>query len=1016
MGRSKEMKTIYKLSFLISFFIITGLVKAQNYDYLIITPDVFINQYATWDDDLLDLQTSRGFNPVIEAVTVQTTAQQIKNLIQTYYNNNPLQYVLLMGNAKNLIPVEDEPDTTIPYQYREHGIINEEVDYVNGTYIPFFSVWSVNPWNPNGGLNVATDDPYVSDLTSHGPVYIGRVPVTSVMEANNYVSKLITYYQSLDTYSEANNREILLNLDVTWENGGCTGELVQYISNNLVNNHIPSSTTVVELNVSENDPPGCTGLGYCSAREQDFEEELNQGAAVMTILGTIGGPRNFGGWYWDISSFNLSNKTTGMPFVFAANCHQGEVNNPDYESTMRKLMVHNNGGIIGAIAPTEGTEQHANGHLLSIFNDLLFQDNTPSYGEIFKILKEELFANFSWLEFYNNGLTYFGDPSMTPSIYKHRSGYVASSATWSGNFVIDESIIIPPGGNLTILPGSNLFFRNNSFLEAFNPLYAVGTHINKIKFDKDDISETWGPLLFMSSYASSSVLDNVIVKNCSGIQCSSGADVTIKNSLIDYGYHGIYIYNSAPHIIDNTIIEPYGNGIYGEANGKSPLIKGNTIKKITRNPNNFQGIYLLNFTNPFITNNDIQGFAYGIYYGGGGSGIFTDGSYSTPIRNNRLTNNNSGLAVAWGSYLIAGSNNRAPAYFAHNNSIYDNNNADALVYQSGTVIGKQNWWGSNPIFVVTSNGYLDASNPLLSDPWEGIQRQQRDDEQMPMIFRGGDSTGIDDIIAGLDLEYNNNISEAVKHYKKMIRDISHPKFALGRLAGINNRFSINNILNYLEILLNTNISFKPAVLNIIAGMYLDANRYEDAMQLYDLIILGYTDSYDATNALFEKFFAALHYKNDLSLASQLLSQLQSLNYTDEDFLMRLAVAELMLNGTSSNRLLKGRISDSKNNDADLPKEYSLLGNFPNPFNPTTTISYALPFNSSIELIIYDIMGAKVKSFVIPSQSSGYQKIVWDGKNENGNLVSSGAYLYRIVAKSLENNEVFVKAAKLMLLK
>ena len=63
------MKMTTKIFFLLfPFFVYTGLIKLQNYDYLIITPDIFL-QNSSWDDELLNLQTSRRFLPVIEAVS-----------------------------------------------------------------------------------------------------------------------------------------------------------------------------------------------------------------------------------------------------------------------------------------------------------------------------------------------------------------------------------------------------------------------------------------------------------------------------------------------------------------------------------------------------------------------------------------------------------------------------------------------------------------------------------------------------------------------------------------------------------------------------------------------------------------------------------------------------------------------------------------------------------------------------------------------------------------------------------
>lgn len=94
----------------------------------------------------------------------------------------------------------------------------------------------------------------------------------------------------------------------------------------------------------------------------------------------------------------------------------------------------------------------------------------------------------------------------------------------------------------------------------------------------------------------------------------------------------------------------------------------------------------------------------------------------------------------------------------------------------------------------------------------------------------------------------------------------------------------------------------------------------------------------------------------------------------------------------------------------LPKEFSLNQNFPNPFNPTTTISYALPANSYVKLVVYNILGQKVKTLVDEEQTAGYRQVVWNGQNDRGEAVGSGIYFYRIHAGD------FTKTAKMSLLK
>ncbi len=93
-----------------------------------------------------------------------------------------------------------------------------------------------------------------------------------------------------------------------------------------------------------------------------------------------------------------------------------------------------------------------------------------------------------------------------------------------------------------------------------------------------------------------------------------------------------------------------------------------------------------------------------------------------------------------------------------------------------------------------------------------------------------------------------------------------------------------------------------------------------------------------------------------------------------------------------------------------------IGSYPNPFNPSTTISYSVPENSSVKLDIYDVAGRKVRSLVDESRSAGYHNVVWNGRDENGSQVSSGMYLYRFTATPIGGEKAFTQSGKLVLMK
>lgn len=92
------------------------------------------------------------------------------------------------------------------------------------------------------------------------------------------------------------------------------------------------------------------------------------------------------------------------------------------------------------------------------------------------------------------------------------------------------------------------------------------------------------------------------------------------------------------------------------------------------------------------------------------------------------------------------------------------------------------------------------------------------------------------------------------------------------------------------------------------------------------------------------------------------------------------------------------ITDTPEEDEqNLPEDFWLGANYPNPFNPVTTIEYSLPTQSHVLVEVFNIVGNKVQTLVDETQSAGIHSTSWDGNDLNGQPVASGIYFYRLQA-------------------
>jgi len=96
-------------------------------------------------------------------------------------------------------------------------------------------------------------------------------------------------------------------------------------------------------------------------------------------------------------------------------------------------------------------------------------------------------------------------------------------------------------------------------------------------------------------------------------------------------------------------------------------------------------------------------------------------------------------------------------------------------------------------------------------------------------------------------------------------------------------------------------------------------------------------------------------------------------------------------------LISSKSSSVAEEETGIPGYFELLPNFPNPFNNQTMIKYTLSKPAEVSLIIYNILGQKVRTLVQDEKQSGTMSVAWNGKDETGKEISSGIYFYRLKA-------------------
>gem|GEM_PF-5107167 len=555
-------------------------------------------------------------------------------------------------------------------------------------------------------------------------------------------------------------------------------------------------------------------------------------------------------------------------------------------------------------------------------------------------------------------------------------GILPEDITWSNEIIIGGDLIVPKNKTLTILPGTTIKFSGK---------YSITVN-DGAKIIAEGISSQ--PIRFTSVSGSSPGSWYDIRLN--------GGNSVFKHCIFEYGRYPIRLENAtsgATTLIENCEMKNSTYGIYckrSKAKVKSCNLHHNT-----------HGVFSYNSTRLDFTATKIyQNTSRGVYsYSSGlvqfyGSVIENNGDYGVYVLNSDVINiGNPYTWQGWNTVRFNGNNevhagSGSPIVRICYSSVHDNSGLE--VYNKAgnpSVYTLEGFWDTNGC---QKEGNVVLDQPYHSLPsWDG---QTRTGGPLGKTFEGG--------MPGSE-------EDRIEELKQIIA---------GRPGGDESEGALVELYGILRgDYVEDRLGEKEAFYGYLEGLY---GRHGDkklgkrALR-YRIIwdILEGRD--DRVIALSKKALKELDNKEHgfllLDLAYAYLRR--GLSDRARDCLLSLRArpeieAEMLLRleediHETDELIAKGLIQPDEalpdEIEKDRPERLSLLHNYPNPANPTTTIVYTLPEASDVLIRVFDVRGRLVKMLVHAAQDAGRHTVVWDGADGGGLPVSSGMYFCRLEA-------------------
>jgi len=504
-----------------------------------------------------------------------------------------------------------------------------------------------------------------------------------------------------------------------------------------------------------------------------------------------------------------------------------------------------------------------------------------------------------------------------------------------------------------------------------------------------------------------------------GVRYTNGRGGTITESTIQNcgAGNGIIIQgNSIPTVSSCMITNNYYNGILVTANGPAvPLISYNTLtgNGTHGGTRQYPNLDFQSHSTGTVQSNTMSGSYAGVAAYSGSfptAGSAQNGSNTITGNDYGLLSLDKGSSLSFGYYNVGKDQYDGTCNWIYGNAIYD-----AYAYGGGTgaSIGAQyNWWGQSP--PNTSKIYAATGSTIDYSHWLTTQSGCPYDGGGPLLVQGGGflTTGVDTTGSTSQLYQRATNALFSKDYAvssslcqfilRSNASVAEKQSALVRLLTVFLQSGDTAIISDLKSYIVGTDSISQTAEELLANAYAATGSTSKAVSLANDLITKNPGTETEKRALLLLASLRAFDKNAESISASALRDVKTRfgSSLDQGLMAALTTAnDISVANFSSNReaaqKVKGEVKVDNANTA--VKEYS-IENYPNPFNPTTTIAYQLPKDGRVTIKIFDAIGREVVTLVDEFKPSGRYTVQFDASH-----LASGIYFYSL--KSGDYNAV-----------